>query len=380
MKITKLELLPASKYLFLRVHTDEGITGLGEVGAWGYLDAVKGAINKLEGYLLGQDPTRIEHHWNYIYRSLYFRGAVVLSALAAVDIALWDILGKKLGVPVYQLLGGKCRDKVRTYAPVFEFEAEKMAEGCKKLKEQGFTAARLMMCGRMDMDQTGIEDDIFSQKISDYVNRVAACREAVGNDFDLCLEVHRSMTPAEAVAFAKGVEPFNPLFLEDPIPPDSVEVMAKVAAHINIPIATGERAISIQEMESLIRNGAASYVRPDVCAIGGLTPCKKIAAIAEANYVSIVPHNPLGPVSTAACLQLDACVPNFLIQEFPSFYHLGSEDKMLKQSFQIQDGYIYIPDAPGIGIELVDDIDKIFPPNQRNLTVQIGYDGSVRDR
>lgn len=380
MKITKLELLPVSKYLFLRVHTDEGITGLGEVGAWGYLCAVKGAIKKLENYLLGQDPCRIEHHWNYMYRSLYFRGAVVLSALAAVDIALWDILGKKLGVPVYQLLGGKCRDKVRTYAPVFEFEAEKMAEGCVKLKEQGFTAARLMMCGRMDMNETAIEDDIFSHKVSDYVNRVAACRKAVGNDFDLCLEVHRSMTPAEAVAFAKGVEPYNPLFLEDPIPPDSVEAMAKVADHINIPIATGERAISLQEMESLIRHGAATYVRPDVCAIGGLTPCKKIAAVAEAGYVSIVPHNPLGPVSTAACLQLDACVPNFLIQEFPSFYHSGSEDKMLKRSFQVEKGYIYIPDAPGIGIELIDDIAEKFPPNQRDLTAQISYDGSVRDR
>ncbi len=380
MKITKLEMLPVSKYLFLRVHTDEGISGIGEVGVWGYLDAAAGAIRKLEGYLIGQDPLRIEHHWNYMYRSLYFRGAVVLSAIAAVDIALWDILGKKLNVPVYQLMGGKCRDKVRSYAPVFEYEEDKMVQGCLELQKQGFTAARLMMCGRMDTDQASKKDDIFAYKVNDYIKRVAACRRAVGDEFDLCLEVHRSMTPSEAIAFARGVEPYHPLFLEDPIPPDSVESMADVATHINVPIATGERAISLQEMESLIRNKAARYIRPDVCAIGGLTPSKKIASIAEANYVSIVPHNPLGPISTAACLQLDACIPNFLIQEFPSFYHLGSEDKMLKEPFVVEEGYIYIPDAPGIGIELVDDIEKKFPPAYRNLTVQIAYDGAVKDR
>nr|WP_106781087.1 galactonate dehydratase [Lysinibacillus timonensis] len=380
MKVTDVELVYASKYLFVKVHTDEGIIGLGEVGAWGYIDAVAGALEKLRHYIIGKDPRLIEHHWNYMYRSLYFRGAIVMSAIAAIDIALWDILGKKLGVPVYSLLGGKTRDKVRTYAPVFEFTAEAMAEACIKLKKEGFTAARLMIMPRMDQEIADGKDDIFSYKIKDYIERVRACRVAVGDEFDLILEVHRSMTPPEAIAFAKGVEEYHPLFLEDPIPPDSVEVMADVASHISIPIATGERAISLQEMGSLIKNGALKYVRPDVCAIGGLTPSKKIAALAEAYYVSIVPHNPLGPVSTAACLQLNACVPNFLIQEFPSFYHFGSEDQMLKQSFKVKDGYIYIPDAPGIGIELIDGIEEKFPFNQRDLTVQIGFDGSIKDR
>ena len=380
MKVTELELVYASKYLFVKLHTDEGITGLGEVGAWGYIGAVAGALEKLSGYIVGKDPTMIEHHWNYMYRSLYFRSAIVLSAISAIDIALWDILGKSLGVPVYKLLGGKTRDKVRTYAPVFEFSAEKMAEGCRKLKAQGFSAARLMMCPGMDAETAGRDDDIFALKVSDYIERVRACRAAVGEDFDLCLEVHRSLTPAEAIAFAKGVEQFRPLFLEDPIAPDNVEAMADIASRTTIPIATGERAISLQEMGSLMTRGGAKYVRPDVCAIGGLTPSKKIAALAEANYASIVPHNPLGPVSTAACLQLDACVPNFLIQEFPSFYHFGSEDKMLKRPFAVKDGYLEIPDAPGIGIELIDDIEKKFPFAQRDLTVQIGFDGSVRDR
>jgi galactonate dehydratase len=188
------------------------------------------------------------------------------------------------------------------------------------------------------------------------------------------------MTPSQAIAFARGVEPYQPLFLEDPIAPDSLESMVDVSKRIHIPIATGERAVSLQEMEAICNRHAAKYVRPDVCVIGGISAAKKIAAVAEANYISIAPHNPLGPVSTAACLQLDACVPNFLIQEFPSYYHLGREDAMLKTPLQVEDGYIYIPDSPGIGIELVDDIDEKFQPAQRSLSVMTAFDGSVHDR
>lgn len=380
MIIENIKLIPASKYLFVKVETDEGYYGIGEMGAWGYLDACAGAIEKLKPYLIGKDPGQIEHHFNFMYRSMYFRGSIVLSAISAVDIALWDILGKKLEVPIYQLLGGKTRDKVRTYAPVFESDPQKMVEGCLKLKKMGFTAARLMMCGSMATNNVSREECIFSHKIADYVNRVKSCREAVGDDFDLCLEVHRSMTPSEAIAFAKGVAPYNPLFLEDPIAPDSVESMADVSKRIDIPVATGERAISIQEMESICSSKAARYVRPDVCVVGGITAAKKIAAIAEANYVGIVPHNPLGPISTAACLQLDACIPNFLIQEFPSFYRAGSEDEMMKTPFRIEDGYIYIPDGPGLGIELIDGIEEKFKPVQRSISAMIAYDGSVYDR
>ncbi len=380
MIIKDIKLIPASKYLFVKVETDEGIYGIGEMGAWGYLDACAGALEKLKSYLVGKNPLQIEHHFNFMYRSMYFRGSVVLSAISAVDIALWDILGKTLNVPIYQLLGGKTRDKVRTYAPVFESDPQKMVEGCLKLKEQGFTAARLMMCGSMATNDVSREECIFSNKVSDYINRVKVCREAVGEDFDLCLEVHRSMTPSEAVAFARGVEKYNPLFIEDPIAPDSVEAMANVANSINIPIATGERAISIQEMQSFCSQNAARYLRPDVCVVGGITAAKKIAAIAEANYIAIAPHNPLGPISTAACLQLDACIPNLLIQEFPSFYHAGEEAKMMKEPFRVEDGYIYIPDGPGLGIDLIDDIEERFPPKQRSISAMIAYDGSVYDR
>ncbi|MCD8223028.1 MAG: mandelate racemase/muconate lactonizing enzyme family protein [Clostridiales bacterium] len=379
MKVIRMELIPASKYLFIKLHTDEGITGIGEVGAWGYLDGTIGVLKKLEGYIVGQNPMRIEHHWQYMYRSMYFRGSIIMSAISAIDIALWDIKGKALGVPVYELLGGKCRDKVRTYPAVFKFTPEEMAEECKKVKEQGFTAARLMITGDIRKKTADFEDGIFSHRVAMQIARVKACRDAVGDDFDLILEVHRSMNPMDAIAFAKGVEEYHPLFLEDPIPPDNNAAMAELASKTWLPIASGERFINIEEFEDLLSRHGARYVRPDVCALGGLTPCKKVAAIAESHYVEIVPHNPLGPVSTAACLQLDAAVPNVCIQEFPSFYLQGNESQMIKSPLELDHGYLVVPDAPGIGIELADDISEKFPPAQRSISCQIAFDGSVRD-
>lgn len=379
MKIIGIELLPAGKYLFVQIRTDSGITGTGEAGAWGYLDSVAGVLKKFEDYLIGKDPFPIEHHWNYLYRSMYFRGSILMSALSAIDIALWDIKGKALGVPVYEFLGGKCRSKVRSYEAVFQFSPEEAANACVRLKERGCDAARLMITGDINRTSSDRKNSIFSCKVQGYIDRVRACREAVGNDFDLILECHRSMDPMEAVAFAKGVEEYRPMFLEDPIPPDNIEAMADIAARTNIPIATGERFINIQEFELAFQRKAAKYVRPDVCALGGLTPSKKVAALAEANYAKIVPHNPLGPVSTAACLQLDAAIPNFSIQEFPSFYHQGNEAEMTKEPLLEDGGYIIIPEAPGIGLELTENITEKFPPQQRSFSAQHAFDGSVYD-
>ncbi len=379
MKITRLEIIPASKYLFIKIHTDQGIYGTGEAGAWGFLDGVEGVLKRFEAYLIDKNPFQIEHHWNYLYRSMYFRGSVIMSALSAIDIALWDIKGKALGVPVYELLGGRCRDKVRSYEAVFKYTAQEMAACCLELKNKGYDAARLMITGDITKSTADRSCSIYSHKVEAYVEKVRACRQAVGNDFDLILECHRSMDPCEAVAFAKGAEEFRPLFLEDPIPPDSPEAMADVAGRTSIPVATGERFINIQEFETIFQKRAAGYVRPDVCALGGLTPSKKVAAMAEANYVKVVPHNPLGPVSTAACLQLDAAIPNFAIQEFPSFYHQGNEAEMTTESFREDGGYMVIPDAPGIGIELVENITEKFPPKQRSISAQTAYDGSVYD-
>ena len=381
MKITDIKPKKAGRYLFVLVETDSTVTGIGEAGAWSFPDATIGAVDKLRKMLIGEDPRRIEHLWQYMYRSTYFRGSVIMSAISAIDIALWDIKGKSLGVPVYELLGGKCRDRVRSYAPVFEFTAEKMAEGCRKLQEKGFTAARLLITDSMKEGRSEITDSLYSHRVQTAIEKVRMCREATGDSFDLCLEVHRSMSPPEAVSFIQGVEQYRPMFVEDPIPPDNYNVLADIAAHSSVPVATGERFINIQEFELLLSKNGARYVRPDLCVVGGITASKKIASIAEAHYAGIVPHNPLGPVSTAACLQLNACIPNCAIQEFPSFYDEGGDNAMMLKPFEVFEGSLIIPDAPGIGIELVPDIDEKFPPvnGRQEFRARTAFDGSVKD-
>lgn len=381
MKIEDIRILKGGKYLFVEVETNTGLIGTGESGAWSQPKSVAAAIEKFRNTLLGQDPFAAEHISQALYRSVYFRGAVVMSAISAIDIALWDIKGKALGVPVYELLGGKCRDRVRTYAPVFKFSAEEMAEGCKELKARGFTAARLMITDPLRAGRGELKESLYSWRVDSAVEKVRLCREAVGRDFDLCLEVHRSMSLAEARAFVKAVEPFHPMFVEDPIPPDNHSVLAKIARSTTVPIATGERLMNMHEFELLLSMHAAEFVRPDLCTMGGISAARKVAAIAESHYVGVVPHNPLGPVSTAACLQLDACISNFSIQEFPSFYESGSDALMMKEPFSVRDGYIDIPEKPGIGIELVPDLERIFPERweDRGFECQLAFDGSVKD-
>jgi galactonate dehydratase len=189
------------------------------------------------------------------------------------------------------------------------------------------------------------------------------------------------MNPAEAVTFAEGIAQYYPMFIEDPIPPDNYQVLADVSSKTTVPFATGERFFNIQEFEFLLTKNGARYIRPDVCLLGGLTAAKKVASIAEAHYVGVVPHNPLGPVSTAACLQLDACIPNFTIQEFPSFYDRDNESAMMVKPFEVMDGCIMIPDAPGIGIELIPDIEEVFPSedSRQIFFANTAFDGSVRD-
>ena len=214
----------------------------------------------------------------------------------------------------------------------------------------------------------------------DAIDAVAAYREAVGDEVDLCIEIHRRLTPAEAVVLARGIEPYHPFFYEDPILPDSFDAMALVAQNIQIPIATGERLHTIYEFEALLSRGAVQYVRPDVCLAGGLSHSKKIAALAEAHHVQVVPHNPLSPVSTAACLQLAACIPNFALQEYPLGELEPPKSEIVKTSLRIEDGFLLIPDAPGIGIELVENAAERYPYKKREIHTRLHVDGSVVDQ
>lgn len=381
VKITEIKTRKVKHYLFVQVYTDAGIVGLGEAGNWAQLNATEAAIHKFGEYLIGKDPRRIEDYNQNFYRSQYFRGSVIMSAISALDIALWDIKGKALGVPVYELLGGPTRDKVRVYAsPMTKVQEPKaLAESYVQLKEMGFTAAKIFVNGPISSKKDG-RDEFFSGRIEDELEKVRLCREAVGYDFDFVLEVHRGMTLPEAVTFGRAVEKYRPMVLEDPVPPDNMDTMAQVAAKVGVPIASGERFINLREFQVLLSRQAVQYVRPDVCAVGGITTSKKICSLAEAHDVLVIPHNPLGPVSTAACLQICASIPNLGIQELPGFCLNGAEDAMVKTPLSFENGCMLVPDAPGIGIELADNAEELYPSKERGgAAAKRGFDGCVKD-
>lgn len=379
MKITEVKPIAMDRYLFVKISTDEGITGYGESGAWGFLEPSQSAIEKFGQYLIGKDPLLIEHHWQYMYRFSHFRGAAIMGAISALDIALWDIAGKYFGVPVYQLLGGKTRDKARVYYHVFGSTRQELVEGVKSAKDEGFTAVG-HLTPFLDEDRNVPYFKTHSSMIREAIDAVGMYREAVGDEVDLCIEIHRRLSPAEAVVLAKGIEEFHPLFYEDPILPENFDAMALVAQGISVPIATGERLHSIHEFQMLLSRGAVQYIRPDVCLAGGITHTKKIAALAEANYVGVVPHNPLGPISTAACLQIAASIPNFTIQEYPLGEHEPPKSEIVNKPLQLEDGFLIIPDAPGIGIEILDGLEEKFPVVPRDVETRLHLDGSVIDQ
>src|SRR5215203_176640 len=380
VKIVEVRTHFVDQFLFVTVHTDTGLVGTGESGAWGFLEASGQAVETFARYLIGQDPLRIEHHWQYLYRWTHFRGAAIMGALSAIDIALWDIAGKHYGVPVYKLLGGPTRDKARVYTHVFGQTREELVQGCIEAKAQGFTAIG-HLTPFTDSPRNEPYFKTHAAKMGDAIETVRQYREAVGDDVDLCIEIHRQLTPAEAVVLARGIEPFHPFFYEDPILPDNFDAMGLVAQQIAIPIATGERLHTIYEFEMLLARGAVQYVRPDVCMCGGITGAKKIAALAEANYVGVVPHNPLGPVSTAACVQLAACIPNFTIQEYPLGEDRPPKSEIMSTMLRYDgQGSLIVPDAPGIGVELAPDAAERDPYRPRWPGTRLNADGSVMDQ
>jgi galactonate dehydratase len=381
MKITKVQPLLVDRFCFVRIETDAGITGLGESGAWGQLEASAAAITKYGEYLVGRDPSPIEHHWNVMLRANHFSGSAINGAVSAIDIALWDIKGKALGVPVHELLGGQVRNKARVYAHLKGRTIEQLVEESKRLKEAGFNALGHFN-PLLNEDESVPYFKTHASKIEQAIDNVRRVREAVGPEVDLCVEIHRRLTPPEAIALARGIEKYMPMFYEDPIRPDNYDAMGWVADHIPIPIATGERFISLFQFQNLLSRRGVQYLRPDVCMCGGITAVKKIAALAEANDTMIVPHNPLSPVSTAACLQIAACIPNFAIQEYPSGTPgidkdgdlLG--DKIAIGLAQQEAGFVAIPNVPGIGVELAEDAEKRFPYKQRPVQMRPHVDGS----
>ncbi len=371
MKIDKVESFFIRNGYVIRIHTDTGISGVGQTACWGYPEAVDSIINTFKKHLIGQNPLRIEHHWQYLYRMGPFRGTALSGAISAVDIALWDIKGKHFGVPIWELLGGNCRDKIRLHLLGGGSTPETMYDAAKAAVEEGFTALKF------DPVVGGFQDMTVDRLVKTARDIVAAAREGGGPDLDLIVEVHRKLTPMNSIVLESALAPFNLYFIEDPIQIDTISTQAELAKRMTTPLAIGERNVSIWEFRELLEAGGPQYVRPDLGLAGGITHCKKIAALAEAYHSAVVTHNFLGPLITAASLHLDTSIPNFITQE----YTKGDESEdfaVYKVAYQREGGYIPIPEAPGLGIELDDSLIEENPYQPMNTgTTLLREDGSV---
>jgi galactonate dehydratase len=342
MKITKLEVIHVQpRYSFLKVHTDEGIVGLGEACLEGRARVVEMAIKDFEYLLIGEDPRRIEHLWNLMYRGTFYRaGAILSSAISAIDQALWDILGKSLNVPVYKLLGGAVRDKIRVYKHVHGDDMEEFKENARVAVKEGYTMIKTAVHEKAHVVET-------KAYIDRQIERMAILRDIIGPERDFGIDFHGRISPALAIQLAKEFEPFKPMFIEEPCLPENVDTMVTIARSTTIPVATGERLYTRWGFREVLEKQAAAILQPDLAHCGGITEAKKIAAMGEVYYAGFAPHNPLGPVNLAASIQLDATVQNFIAQE-----QITLGEGLIKQPFQLKDGYIELPTAPGLGVEL----------------------------
>jgi galactonate dehydratase len=355
MKIVRFEVVHVRpRYSFLTVHTDEGIVGVGEACLEGKARVVEAAVRDFEELLVGQDPRRIEHLWNLMYRSTFYpSGSILCSAISAIDQALWDILGKHLGVPVHVLLGGAVRDRVRLYQHVnvgdwgpFDRSAkdahiEQLTAKARQAVADGFTMIKTALPG----PARPVESRGF---VALQVERFAALRDAVGDDVDIAIDFHGRVSPAVAKVLIAELAPLSPLFVEEPCLPENVPAMADIARSTTVPIATGERLFTRWGFREVLEKSAAAVLQPDLAHCGGISEARKIAALGETYYAALAPHNPLGPINLAASIHLALTVPGFLAQEQ---LHLGGG--LVRTAFEVVDGYATAPTAPGLGLELL---------------------------
>ncbi len=371
MKIEKVETMIIGRNLIVRIWTDNGLSGVGQSACWAYPEAVEKIIGVFAGYLKGKDPLRIEHHWQFLYRMGPFRGSALSGAVSAVDIALWDIKGKHFQAPVWQLLGGMVRDRIRLHLLMGGNTPDELRKRARASAQEGFTALKF------DPLPEGYGDMSLARLISDTRDNVAAAREGAGKDVDIILEIHRKLTPVNAIALAEALTEFHILFYEDPVQIDSIQSQGEIAKRISIPVANGERMHSIWEFRELLAYGGPQYVRPDLGLAGGITHVKKIAGIAESYHSAVVTHNFLGPLLTAAACQIDASIPNFVVQE----YSRGDESaamKVFKTAYKRVGGVIPVADAPGIGVELDEKLLAKARAEPQDLTkIPLRADGSV---
>ena len=376
MKITCIESVMAyggrQTWVFVLVHTDVGITGVGEASLEGKERAVAAAVDDLARFLVGRDPTYLEQNWQIMYRHGFWRGGVVLnSALSGIEQALWDVAGKELGVPVWRLLGGAARDRVELYTHCGGATADDLAKNASNLVAQGW---RGLKTGSVGFEHFGSE----KKCIEAFVERIRAMREAVGPDIKIMVDAHGRHLPGQAIKMIRAVEPYDLYFFEEPVPPDNVDAFARLAnGTLGVNIATGERLFTKWGFRELLERQYVDIIQPDVCHDGGILETRKIAAMAETYYVRVAPHNPNGPVATAASVHLGICLPSFCVLEYAQ--NQPWRDQVLKKPLAIVDGYVPLPQEPGLGVEL--DLEAIakLPYQPRDYHGSFWPDGGVAD-
>ncbi|HEY0829162.1 MAG TPA: galactonate dehydratase [Bacilli bacterium] len=344
-------------WVITKIYTDEGITGIGESSVEGREGAVKEAISTLRNYLIGKDPFDIEKHYYTMFRDAYWgAGAILTGALSAVDGALWDIKGKALNVPVYQLLGGKFRDKIRVYANRWFFganTAEELAERAAATVAKGFTALKWDPFGKAEWT-------ISRSQMKEVIHSIRLVREAVGDEVDILIEGHGRFDINTAIQISKQIAEFQPMFFEEPIMPENIDGLAEVRSKSAVPIAAGERFYTKYDFRQALEKRAVDFIQPDLRVAGGIAEVKKIAAMAEAFFIPVAPHNIHGQVGTAMSLQIIASIPNAVILEF-NVEHIEWENKLFSYTFKPKNGYLEIPDRVGLGIDMDEDIANQYP-------------------
>jgi galactonate dehydratase len=380
MKITKIEqFFPRRRTRLVKITTDADIVGWGETTLEGKPKSTIAAVEELSEYLVGKDPLRIEHHWQHIYRSAFFRGGnILMTALSGIDQALWDIAGKFYGVPTYQLLGGAVRDRIRVYAHwgIRDLSDEGKSKARKRLewlqKTGGYKAFKSGPGGKW----RGHEPPAVIDK---FIEQAYLMREWVGSEVELAFDFHGKMTPALAIEICHELKGMRPMFVEEPVPQENVDALKLVSDHVTFPIATGERLLTRWGFREVFEKQAVAYIQPDTSHVGGISELKRVANMAEVYYMHLMPHCAIGPVAFSASLQVDAAVPNFLVQEQVDAC-LG--DGLLKEPWQVKDGHIELPTKPGLGFEINEkEAEQNIGLYEEELGGEFYYetDGSVAD-
>ena len=371
-RIAKVEVFAAGMSCFVRLTTEDGIQGVGESTAFAYPNAVAEVIRNFEPFLIGADAHDVEQNWLKMYRALGWRGLMLGGAISAIDQAMWDIRARVFETPVWHLLGGRSRKAVRGMKVVWGVTKEDLINDSLKAQKEGYTAIKIIL------HQHDHHLMRHAEKIADLVDRMASLRDAVGNTLDIGVELHRNMQPGNSVALIEELMQFRPLFVEDPIPPDSVVSFAEVSAKVKTPMAAGERNTSIYEFREYIEHAGLAFVRPDIGIAGGFTHVRKICAMAEAHHQGILPHAvPSGAIATMAHIHLGMTVPNWEAQEHID-QNVDPVQQMVKRIPLVKDGWLYPFDEPGLGMEINDAFFATNPPvTMHGINPDLREDGSV---